>query len=103
MRLAVIPLHEADGPFSQVDGGSLGRLYKRVSVLHHIYVSLFSHFSSSLPHSSPFHGWQTYKQFLRCGAFIGDLAQTLLNHVLQDGGEGIALGKLRRRLVHDLL
>ena len=45
----------------------------------------------------------TYKELLRRRPLVRVLGQTPLNHVLQDLREGIALGQLRRRLMHNLL
>jgi hypothetical protein len=45
----------------------------------------------------------TYVKLLGCWPLLGVFQQALGDHILQDGGEGIALGQLRSRLEDNLL
>ena len=81
MRLAVIPLHKANRPFSQVDWGSLGGLDERVTVL------LRYEFES--PRLSREEA--TYEKFLWREPLVRVLGKALLDHIFQDRGEGVAL------------
>jgi hypothetical protein len=92
MRFPVVAFHHTNSPFSEIDWCALGGLHKVVAVL------------DMLAYNTN-HGAQgtSHKELLRSWPTLRFLVKTLLDHVVEDTRESIALRKLRSWLVNNLL
>lgn len=92
MRFPVVAFHHANSPFPKIDWCTLGSLHKVIAVLNKLAYST-KHVAKSISH----------KELLRSRSTFGLLVKTLLDHVVEDTRESIALGKLWSWFVNDLL
>jgi uncharacterized FAD-dependent dehydrogenase len=92
MRFPVVTFHHANRPFSKIDWCTLGSLHKVITVLN----KLASNTNQGATGIS-------YKELLGSWSTFGLLVKTLLDHVVEDTRESIALGELRSWLVNNLL